>query len=73
MKYKIGDKVLAYAFDDFGYYRGDDYGNPVEVIILDINDKGIYLTKNNNGNWNTYREFELFETKEEIIEIIKNL
>ena len=69
MKFKIGDKVLAYAYDSIGYYRGDDLGNAVEVEILDMkvsNDKNLYMTIDKHKVWKVYMEMELFKTQDEI-------
>jgi len=75
MKFKIGDKVLAYAYDSIGYYRGDDLGNAVEVEILDMKvsndknlhiDKNLYMTIDKHKVWKVYMEMELFKTQDEI-------
>ena len=70
-KYEIGDMLLAFPYDEMlGYYRGDDYGNPIQVEVVSIRKINIelylYGVLDQHGYIDIYQEIELFRTQKEI-------
>ena len=74
MKYKIGETLLAFSYDDFlGYYRGNELGLYEIVIVLDskkVNGVEYYMTTTIERGWEVYRDFELFKNKQEMDKVV---